>query len=83
LVEEAEALVIGPRHDILLRSGDKLQARLLAEEYQFPVLPALRTTTSDIAELAAFVSSVGYLIIIKAVDGGVGVESELLKCRRI
>jgi pyruvate carboxylase len=70
--DEAGALVIGPGPDILSRTGDKLQARLLAEECQVPVLPALKVPTSDIAELRKFAFSVGYPIIIKAVDGGGG-----------
>ena len=69
---EVGALVIGPGPDILSRTGDKLQARLLAEECQVPVLPALKTPTSDIEELRNFATSVGYPIIIKAVDGGGG-----------
>jgi pyruvate carboxylase len=70
--DEAGALVIGPGPEILSRTGDKLQARLLAEECQVPVLPALKTPTSDISELRKFASSVRYPIIIKAVDGGGG-----------
>jgi pyruvate carboxylase len=70
--DEAGALVIGPGPEILSRTGDKLQARLLAEECHVPVLPALKTPTSDISELRKFASSVGYPIIIKAVDGGGG-----------
>lgn len=70
--DEAGALVIGPGPDILSRTGDKLQARLLAEECQVPVLPALKKPTSDIEELRKFASSVGYPIVIKAVDGGGG-----------
>lgn len=69
---EAGALVIGPGPEILSRTGDKLQARRLAEECQVPVLPALKSPTSDIADLREFASSVGYPIIIKAVDGGGG-----------
>ena len=70
--EEAETLVIGPGHEILARTGDKLQARLLAEECQVPVLPALKDPTNDVAELQKFAVSTGYPIIIKAVDGGGG-----------
>ncbi|KAH7374137.1 carbamoyl-phosphate synthase L chain, ATP binding domain-containing protein [Cadophora sp. MPI-SDFR-AT-0126] len=70
--EEAGALVIGPGHEILARTGDKLQARLLAEECQVPVLPALKNPTSDVSELQKFAASVGFPIIIKAVDGGGG-----------
>lgn len=64
--------MIGPGPEILARTGDKLQARLLAEECGVPVLPALKTPTDDVSELQKFAASVGYPIIIKAVDGGGG-----------
>ena len=70
--DEAGVLVVGPGPDILERTGDKLQARLLAEECHVPVLPALRSPSSDVAELQAFAASVGYPVIVKAVDGGGG-----------
>ena len=70
--DEAGALVIGPGPEILSRTADKLEARLLAEECYVPVLPALKTPTSDVSELQTFAESVGYPIIIKAVDGGGG-----------
>lgn len=70
--DEANALVIGPGPKILSRTGDKLQARLLADECHVPVLPALQTPTSEISELQSFASSTGYPVIIKAVDGGGG-----------
>lgn len=70
--DEAHCLVIGPGASILARTGDKLQARLLAEECNVPVLSALSTPTSNISDLANFASSVGYPIILKAVDGGGG-----------
>jgi pyruvate carboxylase len=69
---EASAVVIGPGPEILERTGDKLRARLLAEECHVPVLPALRSPTSEVSELSDFASSVGYPVIIKAVDGGGG-----------
>lgn len=70
--DEANALVIGPGPDVLSRTGDKLQARLLAEECGVPVLPALQTPTSEILDLQKFAASTGYPIIVKAVDGGGG-----------
>lgn len=69
---EAGALVIGPGPEILARTGDKLQARLLAEECKVPVLPALNMPTNYVAKLKDFAGLVGYPIIIKAVDGGGG-----------
>jgi pyruvate carboxylase len=70
--DEASAVVVGPGPYILSRTGDKLQARLLAEECHVPVLPALKAPTNDISDLQNFASSVGYPIAIKAVDGGGG-----------
>jgi pyruvate carboxylase len=72
MLDEAGAHVIGPGPGILSRTGDKLQARLLAEECNVPVLPALQTPTSDTLVLQRFASQVGYPIVIKAVDGGGG-----------
>ena len=72
LRSEANALVIGPGSEILSRTGDKLQARLLAEECEVPVLPALQTPTSEVSDLRRFAAASGYPIVIKAVDGGGG-----------
>lgn len=72
MLEETGALVVGPGPDILARTGDKLQARLLAGECGVPVLAALQSPTSDIAEMQNFASGVGYPVVIKAVDGGGG-----------
>jgi pyruvate carboxylase len=69
---EAGALVIGPGPETLKRTGDKLQARFLAEECQVPVLPALQMPTSEISEFQKFAKDIGFPIIIKAVDGGGG-----------
>jgi pyruvate carboxylase len=69
---EANAVVVGPGWDVLARTGDKLHARLLAEECNVPVLPALQTPTDELADLEGFAKRVGYPLIIKAVDGGGG-----------
>ncbi|KAG8629513.1 hypothetical protein KVT40_003378 [Elsinoe batatas] len=65
-------MVIGPGSDILDRTGDKLQARRLAEECSVPVLPALTTPTNDPAVVRSFAQRSGFPIMIKAVDGGGG-----------
>ena len=77
--DECEALVIGPGPEVLTRTGDKLRARLLAEECQVPVLAALKVPTNEIDELANFASLVGYPIVIKAVDGGGGRGIRIVK----
>ncbi|KAK5015005.1 hypothetical protein LTR60_003083 [Cryomyces antarcticus] len=70
--EEAGVVVVGPGPTILERTGNKLKARLLAEECDVPVLPALETPTNSIADIQRFAEAVGYPIMVKAVDGGGG-----------
>lgn len=69
---ENDIMVIGPGADILNRTGDKLQARRLAEECGVPVLPAFTQPTGDVEEVRKFASHNGLPIMIKAVDGGGG-----------
>ena len=59
---ENDIMVIGPGTNILARTGDKLQARMLAEECSVPVLPALTTPTSSVDDVRDFVSSHGCLL---------------------
>lgn len=69
---EAGVLVIGPGWEVLERTGDKLQARLLALECSVPVLPELGGTTNDTEAVMKFAERVGYPVMIKATDGGGG-----------
>jgi pyruvate carboxylase len=70
--QEANAVVIGPGWETLARTGDKLQARLLAEQCNVPVLSALRVPTDRFEDVQQFGAQVGYPIVVKAVDGGGG-----------
>ena len=63
-------MVIGPGWEILRRTGDKLQARLLAEECEVPVLPAMGKATGDVREVGRWAAEVGWPVMVKAVDGG-------------
>ncbi|GAM85569.1 hypothetical protein ANO11243_035760 [Dothideomycetidae sp. 11243] len=71
-LESAGVTVIGPGSTILDRTGDKLQARQLAEECEVPVLPALTTPTDSVDKVKHFADQAGFPIMIKAVDGGGG-----------
>ncbi|TID20814.1 carbamoyl-phosphate synthase L chain ATP binding domain-containing protein [Venturia nashicola] len=64
--------VVGPGWGILDKTGDKLKAKLLADDCQVPTLPALTRPTSKVEDLKTFASETGYPIMIKAVDGGGG-----------
>lgn len=69
---EARAIVIGPGPENLARTGDKLQAKLLAQRCQVPVLEAMNQPTANVDEARAFAHRVGFPVMIKAVDGGGG-----------
>lgn len=71
-MREAGVEVIGPGPEILERTGDKLAARVLAEENGVPVLPALVMPTSDVEDVRRFAEEVGLPVMVKAVDGGGG-----------
>ena len=71
-MSKAGIMVVGPGAEVLDRTGDKLQARLLAEECNVPVLPAFTPPTGDVEEVRKFASQNGLPIMIKAVDGGGG-----------
>lgn len=69
---EAGATVIGPGWETLARTGDKLQAKQLAEQCGVPVLRAIDRPTSDLQVIKGFANQAGYPVMIKAVDGGGG-----------
>lgn len=69
---DAGITFVGPNADLLIRTGDKLSARKLAEECGVPVLPALAKPVKDLEALRGFANDVGLPIMIKAVDGGGG-----------
>lgn len=67
-----DVIVIGPGSATLERTGDKLQARQLAEECHVPVLPALTQPTASVESVRNFAEENGFPVMIKAVDGGGG-----------
>ncbi|KAJ5803692.1 uncharacterized protein N7503_006142 [Penicillium pulvis] len=69
---EAGVTVIGPGWENLARTGDKLQAKKLAEQCGVPVLKAMSQPTADIEQARSFAREVGFPVMIKAIDGGGG-----------
>lgn len=78
-MSEVDVMVVGPGADILNRTGDKLEARKLAEECGVPVLPAFVEPTGDVEEVRKFASKNGLPIMVKAVDGGGGRGIRLIR----
>ncbi|OQE40209.1 hypothetical protein PENCOP_c006G02189 [Penicillium coprophilum] len=69
---EAGSLVIGPGWENLARTGDKLQAKQLAQQCGVPVLEAMSQPTTNVDEAREFATKAGFPVMIKAVDGGGG-----------
>ncbi|CAG8063015.1 unnamed protein product [Penicillium olsonii] len=69
---EAGSVVIGPGWENLARTGDKLQAKQLAQKCGVPTLDFMVEATDDVDEARAFAKKIGLPVMIKAVDGGGG-----------
>ncbi|KAK3709999.1 hypothetical protein LTR37_010618 [Vermiconidia calcicola] len=78
-MSEIDVMVVGPGAENLDRTGDKLQARMLAEECGVPVLPAFTQPTGDVEAVREFASHAGLPIMVKAVDGGGGRGIRLIR----
>ncbi|KIW96313.1 uncharacterized protein Z519_03382 [Cladophialophora bantiana CBS 173.52] len=76
---EAGCVVVGPGWEVLERTGDKLMAKALAAECDVPVLKAMERPTGSVDDVTRFATSVGYPLMIKAVDGGGGRGIRLVK----
>ncbi|KAI1164153.1 PycA protein [Nemania serpens] len=77
--DEAGVAVIGPGWDILSKTGDKLAAKLLAQQCDVPTLPAMDKPITRAEEIRHFVRDIGFPIMLKAVDGGGGKGIRLVR----
>lgn len=77
--DEAGVVVIGPGADILERTGDKLAAKVLADECGVPTLAATRQPTRRVEDIQHFARDNGYPVMLKAVDGGGGKGIRLVR----
>lgn len=76
---EIDVMVVGPGAENLARTGDKLEARKLAEGCGVPVLPAFTEPTGRVEEVERFAQQNGLPIMVKAVDGGGGRGIRLIR----
>ncbi|MFJ4650559.1 carboxyl transferase domain-containing protein [Nocardia sp. NPDC088792] len=72
---------VGPDAEAMRKLGDKIGAKLLAEEVGVPVAPWSRGPVSSVEEAVAAAERIGYPLMLKATAGGGGrgirlVESE-------
>ncbi|WJP98553.1 pyruvate carboxylase [Macrococcus bovicus] len=69
---EEGIIFIGPELRHLDMFGDKVKARSQATAADLPVIPGTKEAVRSFEEVAAFVETHGYPIIIKAISGGGG-----------
>lgn len=72
---------IGPDADVMEHLGDKIAARITAQEADVPVIPGSPGAVKDAVEARAIAAELGYPVLLKASSGGGGrgirlVESE-------
>ena len=79
---KAGLIFIGPPSQVIRQLGDKIIAKRMALQADIPVVPGtgiLPPGEDGIREIEAFADKQGYPILLKAVAGGAGGESEKSK----
>jgi acetyl/propionyl-CoA carboxylase alpha subunit len=72
LCERLGVVFIGPTAGSMRLLGDKLAAKLLAEDNDVPVVPWSGGALADVADAAAHAERIGYPVVLKASAGGGG-----------
>ncbi|GAA3754369.1 ATP-binding protein [Salinactinospora qingdaonensis] len=72
LCEKLGVTFIGPSAEAMRRLGDKIGAKLLAEEVGVPVAPWSRGAVETLDETLATATRIGYPLMLKATAGGGG-----------
>ncbi len=72
LCERLGVTFIGPGAEAMRRLGDKIGAKLLAEEVGVPVAPWSRGAVADLGAALTAAGEIGYPLMLKATAGGGG-----------
>ncbi|MDX6740917.1 carboxyl transferase domain-containing protein [Actinocorallia sp. A-T 12471] len=72
LCEEIGVTFVGPSPDAMRKLGDKIGAKLIAEEVGVPVAPWSRGAVETLDAALASAAQVGYPLMLKATAGGGG-----------
>ena len=72
LCERLGVVFIGPGPDVMRRLGDKIGAKLLAEQADVPVAPWSGGPVDDLAAARRHATAIGYPLMVKATAGGGG-----------
>ncbi|MGZ5388058.1 MAG: ATP-binding protein [Solirubrobacterales bacterium] len=72
LCERLGVVFAGPDADVMRRLGDKVNAKLMAEEADVPVAPWSGGAVEDAGEALRAADEIGYPVLVKAAAGGGG-----------
>ncbi|MEU8900498.1 carboxyl transferase domain-containing protein [Nocardia sp. NPDC048505] len=72
LCEQIGVTFIGPSPDAMRKLGDKIGAKLIAEEVGVPVAPWSRGAVETVEAASAAAAEIGYPLMLKATAGGGG-----------
>jgi acetyl/propionyl-CoA carboxylase alpha subunit/acetyl-CoA carboxylase carboxyltransferase component len=72
LCERIGVTFIGPSGDVMRKLGDKIGAKLLAEEAGVPVAPWSGGAVTDVDDALRAAKAIGYPLMVKATSGGGG-----------
>lgn len=70
--EEADIAFIGPSADMMLKVGDKIQSKIVANEVMVPTIPGIKQPIRTEEEAVEFAKYCGYPVMLKASAGGGG-----------
>ncbi len=69
---KAGIIFIGPSPEVMRRLGNKVSARILAENADVPVVPASKPLPDNLDEVKQLAEGIGYPLMLKASWGGGG-----------
>jgi acetyl-CoA carboxylase, biotin carboxylase subunit len=76
--EEEGIVFIGPKADVIVRMGSKIESRKTMIEAGVPVVPGISFPLADVEEAAKTAQEIGYPIMLKASAGGGGIGMQVV-----
>ena len=77
--EEVGIEFIGPSADMMIKLGDKIQSKKVANRVGVPTIPGIEKAVSSEEEALEFAKYAGYPVILKAAAGGGGRGMRVVK----
>jgi pyruvate carboxylase len=76
---DANLIFIGPNSDMMLKLGDKIQSKIVANSVNVPTIPGVKQPITSREEAIEFASYCGYPVMLKAAAGGGGRGMRIVK----